>query len=178
MERLQIVYDGIDLRSSNQELLILLVRFVNQGREDITTAHYDAGRPVGLDFSNGRIVRAELLDASNSYLQKAITVSQPSANSVRLPAVIIEAGESFSLKLLVLAERGVDLRASVVGKVAGIRQLSLASVPSQGADSLWRRAFAGGVGVQLVRMPAYLVLTFLVLVIPAFVAGGIVKSCV
>ena len=79
------------------------VRIRNDSKKDILKGFYDPNAPLGLSVSAGKIIRADLLGASNPYLEKQATPCQSSDSILLFPEVILDAGEFFLVKLLVRA---------------------------------------------------------------------------
>ena len=97
--KLEILYDGLDIKKSKQSLRVVVVRVVNPSETDILMDHYDERVPLGFTVSNGELLRVELLEASNQYLMSNLRVSSPdSLRGVFVP-VILESKESSHSRL-------------------------------------------------------------------------------
>jgi len=70
LSNLSVLYDGIDIRKQNLTLRVMTVRIQNVSSKDILKGHYDSAAPLGLSIDFGKVIRADLVDASNEYLKK------------------------------------------------------------------------------------------------------------
>lgn len=55
LPKLDISFDGIDIRQQNLSLRILSVKVINDSSKDILKMHYDLADPVGFRISSGPI---------------------------------------------------------------------------------------------------------------------------
>lgn len=174
--KLEILYDGLDIQKSKQSLRVVVVRVVNPSETDILMGHYDERVPLGINVSNGELLRVELLEASNQYLLSNMCVLfTDSLHSVFEP-VIIESMEFFTFKALILHSQGEPPVLSPQGKIAGIRTISLSEQSSAENDmSYWHRVFSGGVWVQATRLISYffgLILLLFAIISPIVYVSG------
>lgn len=176
LPKLDISFDGIAIRQQNLSLRILSIKAINDSSQDILKVHYDPDDPVGLRISSGKIIRTELTDTSNHYLQKNLSFSSPTNNTIHFKDVIFEAHQYFVVKLLVL--HPVDEVPSVksVGHVAGMKEIIVREPYRERTKvSFWSRTFAGMWVVQAVRLISYFVLAILcilLVVIPVSLIGN------
>ncbi|WP_010489561.1 hypothetical protein [Pseudomonas sp. S9] len=171
---LDIIYDGKSLSKSNQELKAIVVNVVNQGRGSVLKSYYDEADPVGLVIENGVLAaQPSLVYASNNYLEKALDIKKVGGDKIEFSNVIIDKGQSFSIKLLVLHDSGVAPKIIPIGKIANIETLDLLINNAKGESSLSSEAvFSSSVKTIVSRTLVYGPL-FLILVIGIF--GGVVQ---
>lgn len=157
LPELEVIYQSQDIAKSGNTLSVLLVRVINRGSANILSTFYDSRSPVGLDLVTGSLIRANVLDTSNEYLRSTASVAAKDS-SVTIVPVILERGEWFVIKLLVLHKVGYQPKIEARGKVAGQRNiLVVPSEPTVDRESFSFRAFSGTLWVQLARMLAYFV---------------------
>ena len=166
LSKLSIVYAGRDIKESGQSLSVMTIRIINDGQQDILKSHYDENDPVGLAIVNGEIIETpELLYASNSYLQNNLRVMPETSYKIRFSNVILERGEFFILKLLII-QTGASIPPDVgpVGKVAGIKEIEVTRPYKENfKQSFWIHTFGGNWLVQIIRIIAYTILSILAL---------------
>ena len=154
--KLEILYDGIDIKNSKQSLRVVVVRVVNFGESDILIDHYDERVPLGFLVSNGELLRVEPLEASNRYLSSNLHVSVTDSVRGVFEPIILESKEFFAFKALILHDQGTPPTLSPQGKIAGIRTINLTEQSSTKSEkSFWHTVFAGGVWVQAARLVTY-----------------------
>ena len=165
--KLEIFYDGLDIKKSKQALRVVVVRVVNSGETAILMGHYDKREPLGFTFSTGKLLRVELLEASSRYLISNLRVSLTDSLLCVFEPVILESKEYFMFKALILHTQGWTPILSPQGKIAGIRTFYLTEQSSTESEmSYWHLVFAGGVWVQAARLILYFLgLTLLLLTV-------------
>lgn len=174
--KLDISFEGIAIKEQKLSLRILSIKVINDSSQDILKNHYDSDDPVGLKVTSGKIIRAELTDASNEYLKRNLSFGTPSTNTIHFKNVIFEAHQYGVVKILVL--HPVEQTPSVmpVGHIAGMKQIIVREPYKERAKvSFWSQTFAGTWGVQGVRLITYSILTvlcILLVVIPVSLIGG------
>ena len=174
--KLEILYDGLDIKKSKQSLRVVIVRVVNPGETDILMDHYDERVPLGFAISNGELLRAELLRASSQYLISNLRVSFTDSLRGVFEPVILESKEFFTFKALILHAQGTPPTLSPQGKIAGIKTINLTEKSSTESEkSYWHLVFAGGVWVQAARLISYffglILLLFAVISPVVFISG-------
>ena len=171
MGKLEILYDGLDIKKSKQSLRVVVVRVDNPGETAILMGHYDKREPLGFTFSTGKLLRVELLEASSRYLISNLRVSLTDSLLCVFEPVILESKDYFMFKALILHAQGWTPILFPQGKIAGIRTFYLTEQSSTESEkSYWHLVFAGGVWVQAARLILYFFgLTLLLLTVIFFV---------
>lgn len=160
VNNLSVLFQGEDIHEKNQSLSVLGVEIKNSSSLDILKSHYDEESPLGLVISDGRIITAEIVDASNEYLADKLKIAIIDDKAVRFSTVIIEADQSVRMKLLVLHADAQSVSVRQVGKIAGIHSVPVVEeYRTSGEIPFWEEAFVAGPLVQLIRFPAYTVIT-------------------
>lgn len=173
VSNLSILFDGADIRKQNQSLHVITVRVTNPSSKDILQSYYDEGDPVGIQISNGKIIKADLFGATNDYLANRFVVLTVDEKTVRFSSPIFEAKQAISVKLLVLHKTNEVPEISPLGKIAGIPNIKVVNVYLEGKEaSFIERAFLGSWKIQTVRILSYSIalLVFLILVGGTFAA--------
>ncbi len=177
--KLSVLFDGMDIRKQKESLRVMTIRIVNDSDRDILKGYYDQNDPLGLSISGGKIIRADLLSASNAYLEKQVTPRQSTDTALSFPDVILEARESFIIKLLLLHPESAKLEIHPTGKIAGIQSVPVSEPYRQEpTPSFFQRAFVGGTFIQCFRVISYGVLMIVVLIsfaVACFVVGEKVR---
>lgn len=155
--KLDIIYDSSSLKQKKQNLRILTFKVTNAGNSDILKTSYDDRDPIGLQVKNGRIIeKPELIDTSNDYLKRNLTITSVSDHMFTLNSIILEKDEHFSFKLLVLHPIDTVPTYNSIGKIAGQRKVELIDL-SSGKEKIpyLITVFGGGFWTQVLRAIAY-----------------------
>ena len=162
---LSVLFDGIDIREKGLSLRVITIRVLNNSSVDILKGYYDDKAPLGLIISKGKIIKHEPLSASSEYLKDNLELKTEGDNVLHFPNLIIEARESFTIKLLVLHSRDDLPTLKPIGKVAGIKTVRvLEPYKDEGKESFLSQAFRGGFLIQLTKIVSYAIATILLLV--------------
>lgn len=153
---LRISYGEEDIKTLKQTLSVVVFRIENPGGSAILNASYDQKATPALTLLTGRVVKVEQVAATSAYL---INVAQPTLvgqDRISLPQVILEPGESYTLKALLLHGPRTGLPFRVSGKVAGVREIAVigAEAAPQKA-SFWSSVVSGSIPTQLARALIY-----------------------
>jgi hypothetical protein len=102
-----------------KDLKLILIKFVNAGNVPIEVAHFDQNHPVRIIFSgnDAKILTYEVLDTMPTNLDITLQVN---ANQVNLTPVLLNSGDTFSVKLLVsdfLEKITID------GRIVGVKAI-------------------------------------------------------
>ena len=103
INKLEVSYDSTNLKKTGENLRIYTIKVVNNGEENIIKEFYDGNEPVGIKISSGKIIeQPEIIQSSNDYLKRNVKFTKNKKEDILFSKVIIESGEYFILKLLVL----------------------------------------------------------------------------
>lgn len=162
-----ILYDSISLKRSNQNLRIYNVKIINNGDTDILKSFYDDNVPLGIYIKNGVFAdKPEILRSSSSYIKKYLKTSQKNNNKIEFSKVILEKDEYFIVKLLVLHKNSEQPQLIPIGKIAGLKHIELInSSELKDEEPFIVEAFSGTLWIQLVRLIFYFVFMFLFFII-------------
>lgn len=163
LSKLDILYEGIDIRKQRQTLSVITLRITNEGKQAILRSYYDARDPLGVGINDGKIIKAEILDASNPYLKNNL-ILQIVDSSVIFSDVIFDPSESFTIKLLIL--HALETKPSVfpIGKVANVRSVVIVDrLTGDSEKGFWSEVFTGSIAVNFARLPIFFFGFFIVL---------------
>ncbi len=173
---LEIMYDGVDIQKARRSLRVIIIRVTNEGPDDILKTHYDEKAPLGFRVLHGALIRAEILASSNAYLRQMLDPLRHVADRAEFAPVILEAGEWFTVKSLILHSEGSRPTLEPIGKIAGVREIRrVDSTEAAAKPGFWSQAFSGGTWVQAVRLPTYflgLILVMLSVGAPIAIVSG------
>jgi hypothetical protein len=137
-------------------LSVMTVRISNPSRVDILQAFYDPKEPLTITLPDARIIECKTQSATTEYLTRNAQLTVTSEQSLSIPPVIFEAGQSFVVRLLVLHPENSYPSLIPSGKVAGIQKFEVIEAPKPSpSQSLLHTIFYGDALIQIVRTIAY-----------------------
>ena len=156
VSKLKIIYDDLDIKEQKKALTVISFRVKNDGRKPLLKTHYDENAPLGFIVNSGKIITSEKDSSSNAYLQKTLQVTIQDENKVLFSEVIIDPGENFVIKTLILHEESIAPIISPIGKIAGLNRIKVSNLFSDEQEqSFWKDVFHGSIFVHLIRIPVY-----------------------
>jgi hypothetical protein len=174
--KLSILFDGIDIRQQQLSLQVLTIRVINDSSKNILKSYYDENDPLGLHISSGKIIKTDLLAASSDYLKKQVVFRQQNDQTLLFPSVILEGGEFFVIKLLILHSKQSDPSVSAIGKIAGIHSISIREpYKHDSTSSFLGKTYNGSLLVQMTRLITYffgMIIFLIVVIAPIAIIGG------
>lgn len=174
VSNLSVLVDGSDIRKQQQALRVITVRVHNPSSKDVLKIHYDERAPLGLFLSIGQIIRVELVNASSDYLRENAAPSKQDEQTVMFPPVIIEAGESFTFKILLLHPEAEAPVLFQKGKIAGIESIPIRELFRETAEEpLLSEAFQGSLYAQLLRLIVYCLVGIILLVVSIIIFASV-----
>lgn len=161
VEGLECFYRGSDITQANQSLRVMVVRIQNTGSADIPMMYYDLNDPLGLKITSGEIVEPpELLEAGSDYLERNVAISQDSPQLLTFAPVILDRGDYFVVKLLILHDDAVTPDLTPIGKVTGVREIEIRTLVAEARKALFQRVEVVMYAVVLSLLVAVFSLTF------------------
>lgn len=172
---LEILFNGVDIQQSDQTLRIMLVRIGNDGQADILIDSFDAREPIGFAVSPGQVVQPpDLSESTSDYLRTNVKIHLAEPATLTIDPIILERGQHFTLKLLVLVPKNAIPEVSPVGKIAGAGNIAvITSYLRTGTPAFLTRTFSGDILVHVVRLLAYTVIAITLLVIGVLLGTAI-----
>lgn len=156
LPELKILYGDVDIKNVGKDLSVMVFRIKNVGGASILGGFYDANSPVEITLSNGEFLKFEKIDSSNEYLKNSASAIKSSPTSIRIPNVIMEPGESYTLKALIIHAARTATLIKSSGKIAGMRNIPVISVDANKEnETFWSKVSSGSIGVQAARSLLY-----------------------
>ena len=164
VRKLDIIYKSENIKESGKNLSIIKIKIINSSDVNILSTHYDLKDLLGFRLENAEIVeKPEVIESSNDYIKKYLTVTIDSIGNVKFNPIIIDGGESFTLKILALHKTHDTPLLKPFGKIAGIRNMSvIESFKAAETKSFWTDLKEGTFWVHIVRFFAYLIILIIV----------------
>ncbi len=175
ISKLQVFYDSTDLKQTNENLRIYTVKVINNGDQNILKEYYDENDPVGLKLSTGKIIeQPEIIQASSDYLLNNLKISDYKYENLTFSQVIIESGEFFIIKFLVLHKKDTIPNIFSFGKIAGQRKINVVNAADVKEElSFWQKVYYGSIWVQLLRLLTYFIVVVIFIIIIVFISSEI-----
>lgn len=159
VSNLDIIYDGKSLQEKETVLQIIVLKVVNYGNQEILPIYYDEKDPIGFEIINGKILeRPTLISFSNNYIKRNTSPSLVNENKVLLNKLILEPGEYYSLKLLIMTDRKADLQLSTFGKIAGQKEIQLSNYENKAKETFLNRVLDGQFYLHVTRLFFYIII--------------------
>jgi hypothetical protein len=179
LSSLDISYNGESIKKNSQKLRIVYIRIVNDGSGNIYKNYYDENDLPGLAINNGILAeKPEVIDSSTAYIKKHISINQKDNNSLIFNPIIIDKGDFFTLKLLILHSNSTLPDIISIGKVAGIKEIKVVDKSNieknSSVYSFLTNVFQGSLLIQFIRLLIYgifaIILGFITLVIISLIS--------
>ena len=121
ISKLEIIYDGENLKEKDNTLRILTVKIVNNGNTNIKDNDYDSVLSLGLIIENGKIAKVpDLLETSNNYLKERLSISIDTLNQIIFNKPHLDKDQFFILKILIISKENEVPKIVPFGKISGI----------------------------------------------------------
>lgn len=115
--KLQIIFDG----NSVENVHLIEVKLVNSGNEPIKPSDYE--RPINLTFGeDSRVLTSEVIETIPDNLKMELYTDE---KSVKLSPILLNGGDSFTLKMIVSQFKIGDDDIKVDGRIAGVKKITL-----------------------------------------------------
>ena len=156
LPELKIFYGDVDIKSIGKDLSVIVFRVKNVGGASVLGGYYDLNSPATINLSNGEFLKFEKVGASNEYLANSANAKKSTPSSIRMPNVIMEPGESYTIKSLVIHKARSSTLLKSSGKIAGMREIPVITVETdKDTESFLSRVLSGTPAVQATRTPIY-----------------------
>lgn len=175
ISKLEVLYDSTSLKKTGQNLRIYTVKVVNNGKENIIKEFYDENEPVGIKITSGKIIeRPEIIQSSNDYLKRNVKFIQNESGGFLFSNVIIESGEYFTIKLLVLHNNNNIPNIKSYGKIAGQQKIDVVNaVDVKEEMTFLKKVYYGNIWAQLLRLISYFIIGILIIAVFALTSQKI-----
>lgn len=150
---LEISYGGEDLRRAGKTLWVVNLLIANTGNAAIRKSDFDDLSPVGVLVSGGQIVEKPNVQSVIPYIQENARVTSD-GQRLLLPALILEPGDALGISFLVLGPQSTSPELSPLGKVTGMRSLSIVGLDRSDV-AFAAQVYGGPWTVQFARTATY-----------------------
>jgi len=121
LNKLDIIYDGQNLKEKKENLILLTIRISNDGNENIRETDYYSKSPFGFKINKGKIVdNPILIDASNNTLKNNIILTYDTLNNITINKVPFNKGQYFTIKILTICNENTLPTITPLGSITGI----------------------------------------------------------
>lgn len=156
LTKLEVLFDGENIRQKHEALSLVSIRIVNDGNANLSKSAFDERALPLLTIPDSKIITIEALSYSNNYLKEFGKVLQVGSNQAAIQPVILDQGDSFAFRLLILHKDGQMPQVQVEGKIEGIKDLEVVKAALPENITFSQKAFAGDFLVQIARVAVYL----------------------
>lgn len=156
VQDLDILFKGQNIREAHKALTLISLKLINRGNVPIKPGDFDQKDLLSLFVRNGELVRSDILDTSEPYLEKVFAESTTTNQGIKFPPFIMEPGHFISFRLLVLHNDSVQPTLELTGKIANVPTIPVVETAAGvAAPTKAAIAFSGDVVVQFIRVAAY-----------------------
>ena len=175
ISKLEVTYDSTNLKQTKENLRIYTIKIVNNGDQNILKEFYDENDPIGLEVSSGKIIeKPEIIQTSNDYLSRNVKILDYNYEKINFSQVILETGEFFLIKLLVLHKTDSIPNINSFGKVAGQTKIEVVNAVDVKEElSFWGKVYSGNVWVQILRLISYFLAVVAVIIVLVIISDKI-----
>lgn len=164
LNKIQIFYNDVNVDPKNDVLGLMAIKVKNYGK-DILLNYYDDKDPLGFEIENVKIIqKPELIEGSSSYFKNNANIKVINDNTIAFNQIIINKGESFTIKLIVLSKKDKPINLKPKGKLAGQNTFNIL-YPDQKKGSIIERLFPGSTWDNIARLLVHFALFFIVIFI-------------
>jgi len=172
ISKLEVTYDSTNLKQTQENLRIYTIKIINNGDQNIIKEFYDDNEPLGIKISSGKIIeRPQIIQTSSDYLTRNIKLTDYRKDQISFSQVIIESGEFFIVKLLVLHKKDAIPNIISFGKIAGQKEIKVVNaIDIKEETTFWSKTYYGNLWVQLLRLLSYFAAGIVIII--TFVASS------
>ncbi|HQA75010.1 hypothetical protein [Flavobacterium sp.] len=125
VSKLSITYDSINIIKSNLNVSMIVFEMKNFGDKNISINDYDPESPIGFKLSEGIILQKPELIASSNNTYFSNVINKFTSNTLDFKHKLIDNGNFYRIKLLVLHKKNSIPKLISYGKVAGIEKIEI-----------------------------------------------------
>ncbi|PMO00232.1 hypothetical protein BCT19_23560 [Vibrio splendidus] len=145
VDSLDVIYNKDSLNAKGQSLSVVELKVINNGDAPILRTYYDPQSQAGFTVKNGEVPENPIITGSKTpYKTEDIHLELVKTNSILLPHVIINSGDYYIIKLIVL--HNSDLKPSIesFGVIAGFDRINvLTNLKSEDNRNFLQKFFEG-----------------------------------
>lgn len=166
---LGVTFNNEDLLVNNKALAIYSISVRNSGNESLRKGDFDTAALVGVRLENATVLSAQVSREKTTvgtYLRANAKLLYRRPSSVYLSPVILDPGDRIGIRVVAIHDARIVPAVHPLGKVVGQNNIPVTIATSADDNrSIWEKAYGGGVGVNLVRLPVYFFGFIIVLII-------------
>jgi hypothetical protein len=157
LTNLDILFNGQSIQQQHEMLTVISIKVENIGSAGIKEDSYDDAFLPGGRITGSKIIRVDVIAASNNYLTNAVQILRRQENEFILNKVILDRGDFFILKFLVLHSDNMKPELESFGKVADAPNIDINALPiATDKRGFFMKAVSGEIGVQATRIVIYM----------------------
>ncbi len=124
LNKLDIIYDGQNLKEQQDNLILLTIRISNEGNKDIRESDYYSKAPFGFKINNSVIAEKPIIiDASSKILKDNLTLSYDTLNNITFNKVPFNKEQYFTIKVLTICKENSLPSITPTGNITGINEI-------------------------------------------------------
>ncbi|MGS3182167.1 hypothetical protein ACB288_00210 [Aeromonas taiwanensis] len=153
VDSLDVIYNNNSLNAKGQSLSVVELKVVNNGDAPILRTYYDPESKAGFTVSNGEIPESPLIVSSKTpYKTEEIHLELNTKNSILLPHVIINPGDYYIIKIIVLHDSNLKPSIESFGVIAGFDSINvLTNLKTEDNRNVIQRFFDGSLAMNIGR---------------------------
>jgi hypothetical protein len=161
LNKLDIIYDGQNIKEKKENLILLTIRISNEGNQSVRESDFYSRSSFGLKILEGRIAEMPLLiDASNDFLRNNLLLTYDSLNQIDINKLPFDINQSFTIKVLTICKENTLPSIKSVGKITGITDDFTIRESFKGEQkqekSFLKNLTSGSFGIHVARFFYYL----------------------
>ncbi|EPS8935087.1 hypothetical protein ACVJEA_003782 [Vibrio cholerae] len=153
VDSLDVIYNNGSLNAKGQSLSVVELKIVNNGDAPILRTYYDPQSKAGFTVNNGEIPESPIITSSKTpYKTEEIHLELNNKNSIFLPHVIINPGDHYIIKLIVLHNSNLKPSIESFGVIAGFDSINvLTNLKSEDNRNFIQKFFDGSLVMNIGR---------------------------
>lgn len=173
INKLNVIYDSTNLRQTKENLRIYTIKVINNGDETLTNNFYDKNDPIGIKLSKGKIIeKPQIIETSNNYISRNLQIINYTKDQFNFSNIILERGEFYIVKFLVLHKKNINPTIISVGKIADQKNISIVNaIDVKNKEPFFEKVYFGSFWVQLLRLLTYFLLGIIITLIIAYLSS-------
>lgn len=133
---LQVSYGNENLSQSNKKLILLTVRFSNEGSAVLGEDQYFSKTPLGIKILNGKIAeRPELINASTNNLRNFTSITTKGNDSILIDKPPLAKEDYLTFKVLTITDKNKEeINIQAIGSINGTDPILVRESYRKGQD--------------------------------------------
>ncbi|SRX75643.1 hypothetical protein [Aequorivita antarctica] len=153
VNKLEVIYDSINLNRNNLNLKIYSIKIENIGNKSLSPNFYEVSDSIGVKLKGGKVIdQPEIVQTSSNYLDEKLKVVLNKSSELKFSQVILDPKEFFIIKILVLHKNNAKLQVISTGKIASQKDIPvITELDKEKNNSFIGRIFEGSILIQIIR---------------------------